>query len=175
MKKDNVMIAFDKSGRKVVVINNIIFCGKKSIPWKEVEKYLKRYIGDIVEVSETKEMIHIGSDFPDEFKGSEDTKNVRGANAKAKANLVQGIRQMIGISRKVAEAENRKMKNEKKAKKGWYRYLTRFALPVITEENCISHYNVYLATLIVRVDKDGILNLYDVINVKKETSSPFEL
>lgn len=175
MRKENVIIALDKSGHKVVIINSIIFYGKKNIPWDEVELYLKKYIGEIVEVSETQEMIHIGSDFPDEFKGSKDTQHVKGANAKAKANLVQGIKQMIQISRKVSENKNRKEKNAKKAPGGWYRYLTRFALPVLTENNCISHYNVYIATLIVRVNKEGILKLYDVINVRKEVSSPFEL
>ena len=105
-----------------------------------------------------------------EFKGSEDTKRVRGANAKAKANSVQGILEMIHISKKVSEMENKKTKNERKASRGWYRYLTRFALPVLLDETNISHYNVYLATLIVRVDRRGILQLYDVINISKENS-----
>ncbi len=82
---------------------------------------------------------------------------------------------MIYISRKLSQTENKKVKNEKKASRGWYRYLTRFALPAITDEKNISHYNVYLATLIVRVDKNGILYLYDVINVKKESSTLFDL
>ena len=149
--------------------------GKKNISWGDVEEYLKRYIGDIVLVSDTEEAIHIDKDFPDEFKGSKDTKKVKGANAKAKANSVQGIREMIHISKKVLQMENLKEKNVKKAQQGWYRYLTRFALPALTEDNVILHYNVYLATLIVRVDKARILHLYDVINVKKESTVPFAL
>lgn len=174
-KKESIVVALDKKGHKVVVINNIMFFGKRNLPWDEVEKYLKRYIGDIVMVADTKEEIHIDSDFPDEFKGSEDTKRVQGANAKAKANAVQGLHGLISISRKVSEDDNRKEKNRKKASRGWYRYLTRFALPVILEDKCISHYNVYLATLIVRVDRKGVMYLYDITNVKKESSSPFEL
>lgn len=170
MKKDKIVISFDEKGHKVVVINEILFWGKKSIPWGKVEDYLKRYIGEIVKVAETEEIIHIDNDFPDEFKGSEDTKRVRGANAKAKANSVQGILEMIYISKKVSEMENKKTKNERKASRGWYRYLTRFALPVLLDETNISHYNVYLATLIVRVDRRGILHLYDVINISKENS-----
>lgn len=89
--------------------------GKKSLPWNEVEKYLKKYIGKVVTVAETSEEIHIGADFPDEYKGSEDTLKTRGPNAKAKANAVQGIEQMIRISRKTSETANLKEKNARKA------------------------------------------------------------
>ena len=62
-------------------------------------------------------MKHIGSDFPDEFIHSQDTMAVRGPNAKAKANLVQGIIHLVQIARKTKEVENLKGKNSKKAKK----------------------------------------------------------
>ena len=52
MKKDKIVISFDEKGHKVVVINEILFWGKKSIPWGKVEDYLKRYIGEIVKVAE---------------------------------------------------------------------------------------------------------------------------
>lgn len=106
MKNNDIVITFDKKGHKVVIINNIMFYGKKSIAWEDVENYSKKYIGDIVQVAETEEEIHIDAHFPDEFKGSEDTKRVRGANAKAKANSAQAIHDMIKISRKVSETEN---------------------------------------------------------------------
>lgn len=173
--KKTVQFAMDKKGRKVVVINEILFYGKKNLPWDKVEKYLQRYIGKIIEVDETNELIHISSDFPDEYKGSEDTRKTRGAYAKAKANAVQGVEEMIKISRKTSETSNYKEKNNKKAKYGWYRYLTRFALPVMSDRNVIEYYNVYLATLIVRKSKDGKLYLYDIVNVKKEDSIVFEL
>lgn len=170
-----VQFALDKKGRKVVVINEILFYGKKKLPWDEVEKYLHRYIGKIIEVDETGELIHISSDFPDEYKGSEDTKKTRSAYAKAKANAVQGVEGMIKISRKTSESQNFKKKNMKKAKYGWYRYLTRFALPVMSDKNIIEYYNIYIATLIVRKSSEGKLFLYDIVNVKKEDSIEFEL
>ncbi|MCI8956784.1 MAG: hypothetical protein HFG29_07330 [Eubacterium sp.] len=175
MRKKSVQFALDKKGRKIVVINQILFYGKKKLTWNEVEKYLKRYIGKIIEVAETKELIHIASDFPDEYKGSKDTREVRGANAKAKANAVQGIVELIQISRKTSETPNHKDKNRKKAKYGWYRYLSRFALPIITQDNVIRYYNVYLATLVVRKTKSGKLYLYDIVNIKKEDSIEFNI
>ena len=173
--KDNIVIAIDKKGHKVVVINEILFKGRKQLPWKEVEKYLKRYIGAVVLVSETEELVHIDKEFPDEYKGSEDTKKARGGSAKAKANAVQGIKQMIEIARKTSESKNMKEKNNKKANQGWLRYLTRFALPVINDKNIITHYNIFMATLVVRKNEKGKLNLYDVVNVRKESETIFEL
>ena len=137
MCEKKVCFALDKKGRKIVVINEILFYGKRKLPWDEVEKYLKQYIGKIVEVAETKELIYIASDFPDEYRGSDDTMKTRGAYAKAKANAVQGVEEMIKVSRKTSETPNYKDKNKKKAKYGWYRYLTRFALPVVSENNFI--------------------------------------
>lgn len=140
-----------------------------------MEQYLKRYIGKVVTVAETGEEIHIGPDFPDEYKGSEDTKSVHGHNAKAKANAILGIEEIITIARKTSETDNFKAKNSSKAKYGWYRYLTRFALPVVNEESVITHYNIYLATLIVYIDQRKRLHLYDLVHVKKESSFNFIL
>ena len=173
MQDAKVKYAKDKNGRKVIVMNEIIFYGKRRLPWKDVKKYLKKYIGEIVKIEETEERIHILSDFPDEYTGSQDTIKVKGANAKAKPNAVQGIKEMVSISRKTKEMKNYKNKNSKKAKYGWYRYLTRFALPVMTEDNVIERYNVYIATIVVRKSKSGKLFLYDFVNVKKEDSVDF--
>jgi len=122
--KKELVIALDAKGHKVVIINEILFYGKKNLPWDKVEQYLKRYIGKVVTVAETGEEIHIGSDFPDEYKGSQDTMSVRGPNARAKANAVQGIEELITIARKTSESENLKDKSNKKAKYGWYRKCT---------------------------------------------------
>lgn len=84
---DSIVVAIDKKGHKVVVINEILFTGRKSLPWKEVEKYLKRYIGEVVMVSETEEWIYIDKEFPDEYKGSEDTRKARGEVQKQRLML----------------------------------------------------------------------------------------
>ena len=55
------------------MIPQIIFKGKRSISWKEVEKYLIRYIGKIFEVSETRDLILIDKIFVDEYIGSKYT------------------------------------------------------------------------------------------------------
>jgi len=63
---NKILITTDESGKKLVVIPQVIFKGKRSISWKDVESYLNRYIGEIIQIAETNDNIHIGSDFVDE-------------------------------------------------------------------------------------------------------------
>ena len=87
----SVSIITDLDGSKIALINDIRFKSRKGIDWNEVEQYLKEYIGEYFEISETSEKIYIGSDFPDEFSHSNDTKGLKGANMKAKANKRHSI------------------------------------------------------------------------------------
>ncbi|MDR1017720.1 MAG: hypothetical protein LBM02_03355 [Lachnospiraceae bacterium] len=172
MSKDKIFVALDKNGNKVVVINEIIFHGKRKQPWKEIEKYLKKYIGQIIEVSESNELIEIGKDFPDEFTHSRDTYSLRGGYARAKANIINSINELIMISRKTKENDNFKDKHRNEVKK-WYRYLSRFAFPVENENNIISHYNIFICTLIVKKDISNRMFLYDIVKIKKENIIEF--
>ena len=84
--KKQIIIALDENGNKVVVIPIIEFTGRRKINWKAVEKSLRKYVGMLVETADTKDVIYIGRDFPDEFANSVYTKNLKGGLAKAKAN-----------------------------------------------------------------------------------------
>ena len=56
---------------------------------------------------------------------------------------------------------------------GWYRYESRFALPVFNEVGEIERYNVFNVIMVIRHAKDDKMYLYDIMNIKKETSTPF--
>jgi len=170
--KENVLITRDSKGNKLVVLPQIIFSGKQSISWDEVENYLVRYAGKLCEVAETKDIIYIGKEFSDEYAHSSYTKNLKGGVAKAKANLVQGIPELIEIATDKRWSEDYEKRHKKKAEKGWYRYNTQFALPVTDNLGKIVRYNTYRAVLIVRYAANGKLYLYDILNIKKETSKP---
>ena len=43
----------------IVWISQILFRGKRKIPWEEVEEDLKQYVGKVYEISKTKDKIHI--------------------------------------------------------------------------------------------------------------------
>ena len=99
----SVSIITDLDGSKIALINDIRFKSRKGIDWNEVEQYLKEYIGEYFEISETSEKIYIGSDFPDEFSHSNDTKGLKGANMKAKANITPAIGELIQIASEKAQ------------------------------------------------------------------------
>ena len=175
MKKRNINIISDASGKKLVLINDIRFRAKTRNDWNIVEEYLKEYIGAFYEIEETSAKIYISSDFPDEYTSSENRIALKGAAAKAKANAAQAIPELIRIATNPKYEENRKAKHKNDAAYGWYRYESRFALPVYDDKTgSIARYNIYSASMLIRHANDGRKYLYDILAIKKETSSPLE-
>ena len=170
----SVSIITDLDGSKIALINDIRFKSRKGIDWNEVEQYLKEYIGECAEILDTNEMIYIGSDFPDEYAHSKDTKVLRGPNEYAKANASAAVKELIQIATNKAFSENHKDKHNSKAKYGWYRYDTRFAIPKYDNTGELVGYNIFKGRLVIRHAQDGKLYLYDILRIKKETSKPLE-
>ena len=169
--KRNVSVIQDVDGNNIVVINDIRFKGKRSVDWKDVREYLKEYVGEFYTIASTGDAIYIGSDLPKEYSGSKYTNSIKGTNAKAKANAATGIPEMIEIAVGKHFRENHEDKHKRDAKNGWYRYDSRFALPVYDDKCELERYNVFHASMLVRHSNDGKLYLYDVIDIKKETSN----
>ena len=168
--KRNVSVIQDIDGNNIVMINDIQFRGKRSVDWKDVREYLKEYVGEFYTIAATGDVIFIGSDLPKEYSGSKYTNSIKGTNAKAKANAVQGLPEMIEIATNGVFEENRKKKHNRDAQNGWYRYDTRFALPIYGEDGEVERYNVFKARLLIRHASSGKKYLYDVLEIKKETS-----
>ncbi|MCR5430648.1 MAG: hypothetical protein K6E58_05420 [Eubacterium sp.] len=170
-EKRNISIIKDAEENKIVMINDIKFKGKRRIDWDDVKEYLKTYVGDIYKIVDSDDFIYIGGDLPDEYTGSEYSKSLRGARAKAKANAAQGIPEMIEIATGRFFRKNQSKKHKSDAAKGWYRFDSRFALPVYDDNGEIERYNVYHASLLIRHAFSGKMYLYDIIDIKKETSN----
>ena len=168
----NITVTKDADGNSVVIINDIRFKGKKSLNWDDVKDYLKEYVGDVYTIADSKDIIYIGNDLPDEYTGSEYTESLRGAKAKAKANAAQGLPEILSIAKGKHFRVNKSDKHKRDAKFGWYRYDSRFALPVYAENGELERYNIFHASLLIRHSVDGKLYLYDVIDIKKETGNP---
>lgn len=94
-------------------------------------------------------------------------------SAKAKANAVQGLLELITIADNAQYVQNHKNKHNKDAKLGWYRYESKFALPVFKENGDIERYNVFCVIMLIRHAGNGKKYLYNMINIKKETSKLF--
>ena len=69
---------------------------------------MKEYVEEFYEIAETSEKIFISTDFPDEYANSESRMALKGAEAKAKANAVQGIPELIQIATNQEFSENTK-------------------------------------------------------------------
>ena len=170
----NIHIVKDTNGKNIVLINDIRYKGKRE-EWSRIEEYLKQYVGKCYEIEESKEIIIISKDFPDEFANSESRITLKGAVAKAKANASQNIPELIQIATNQRHTDNKKKKHQEDAKYGWDRYDVHFALPVRNDKSgMIERYNVYKAIMVVRHSGDGNKYLYDFVAIKKETSSPLE-
>lgn len=50
----NINVITDLNGNKIVLINDIIFKGKKSINWYDVRNYLTSYVGEFYEIADKK-------------------------------------------------------------------------------------------------------------------------
>ena len=114
--KRKVNVIEDIDGRKTVFIHDIIFKGKRSVKWEDVEKYLKQYVGDIYTIDDSNDTVYIGTDLPDEYTHSNYTHILRGANAKAKANAAQGLPELIEIAAGKKYTENHKEKHTRGGK-----------------------------------------------------------
>ena len=173
MERD-VEIVTDSKGKKLVRINDIRFKGKRNIDWDDVKNYLRDYVGKMYEISNADDMIFIGTDFPDEYAGSRYTHKLMGTIAKAKANAAQGIPEMLEIADNKRYRENADERHIRDAKYGWYRYDSRFELPVYSESGGIERYNLFRATILIRHAADEKMYLYDILDIKKETSNSLD-
>lgn len=156
-----------------IQVKQSIFKGKQNIPWGDVEKYLKVYVGKVIAVKESGEEIKINSSFPDEYVHSHYTRKLRGALAKVKANLVQIIPELIENAVNCRWMENKSEKHAENAIGGWLRYDSFFAVRIYEQGIEEFRLNYYKATLVVRINDTGKY-LYDVINIKKEARKPMD-
>ena len=134
----------------------------------------QEYIGECYEIAESSEKIYIGKEFPGEFANAKDARGLKGANAKAKANAAQAIKELIQIAENKSEFPDYGDRHGNRAKNGWYRYDVRFGLPVYEENGTLIRYNIFSARMLVRHDADGKMYLYDILRAKKEASNPLE-
>ena len=172
---EKIKVIADEKGIPVVVIPNILFRNKQNIDWDAVEQYLRKYVGEIVIMSESKDVIYVGKDFPDEYAGSNYTRKLRGARSKVKANASGGLLEIIRNASNKRARENYKVKHKYDAKNGWYYYSVRFALPIYKDEIQTNEYNVYSGRILVNCTNSGRMYLYDLVDIKKEASNPLKI
>lgn len=60
IKNRNVSIITDENNNQIVIINDKKFKGLSKEDWQRIEKYLKGYILDCYEITETNDVVYIG-------------------------------------------------------------------------------------------------------------------
>lgn len=78
---------------------------------------------------------------------------------------------MIEISVGKHFRKNQEDKHKRDAKNGWYRYDSRFALPVYGNDGEIERYNIFHASMLIRHSNDGKMYLYDIVDIKKKRAT----
>lgn len=63
--------------------------------------------------------------------------------------------------------ENNNEKHYRNATLGWYRYDSRFALPVYNENGELERHNVFHASMLVRHNENRKMYLYDIMDKKR--------
>lgn len=120
--------------------------------------------------------VYAGKDLPSEYKGSEYTLGMHRGLREVKMQAATNLDEMLLLAEDGEWRENIKEKHGKDAQNGWYRYKTRFAVPVLNARKAVDHYAVYGGVLLIRNDADGKSYLYDMVDVEKKkviSSPPF--
>ena len=92
------------------------------------------------------------------------------------AHIIESTNDMVYIGVDLPEeyAHSNYTNTLKGEKYVWYSYVTRFELQVYGDNGDIERYNVFRAILLVRHAEDKRLYLYDIMKIKKETSTHFQ-
>ena len=120
--------------------------------------------------------VYAGKDLPSEYKGSKYTLGMHRGLREVKMQAATNLDEMLLLAEDGEWRENVKKKHGKDAQNGWYRYKTRFAVPVLNARKAVDHYAVYGGVLLIRNDADGKSYLYDMVDVEKKkviSSPPF--
>lgn len=148
---------------------------------KKMSEYIHDYLEDNInkkEISEaTSDVIYLGNDLPHEYISSQYTKSLLEGNRKKLIikNRAAGI-----LLDAIVAAENKTgpspaKHNNKDAKYGVYKYTTRIAFPVKNREGEITNYNAYSAQMIVNYTSARKLELYDIIDIKKDNQAALKM
>ena len=159
------------AGEKVVLVEGNILDGVKKPYEPHVANYIKKHVNEVYRVIESGSKIYLGKDLPGEYTYSASAKNLNRSVKKAKYMAAIHIGEMIEISKNRSWKENTKSKHKKDAKYGFYKYDTKFAIPVYDAKKNMVSSKIFDAVILIRNDENGKKYLYDLLNVKQDKSS----
>lgn len=174
LKKEQKLSDRTVDGKQVVWIeDNILKENKNNLPVHQyIADYISKHIGDVYTIIESGKSVYLGEDLPGEYTQSKYTQGLK----KRKGILSAKNRGASDLGGMIEIATNRRWEktnhtHNKDAKYGIYRYDTRFGFPVKDANGNVIGANIYTAELLIRNASNGKKYLYDVVNIKKDTTS----
>lgn len=164
-------------GKNVVWLENSSLTNKELNNHKTVANFIAQHIGEVYTILESGQKVYIGPDLPSEYTQSRYTSLLRDtdrAGFRAKRRAVDGLGEMIEIASNRRWEPTRHTQN-KDAKYGMYRYDSTFAFPVKAPDGSVQRVRAYDAELLIRNASDGKKYLYDIVNIKENTSAQSDL
>ena len=190
-KKTAMQLAFEKAqedgearfslktvaGKQVVWIEKSTLTKKELNDYKAVANFISQHIGDVYTIIESGQKVYIGADLPVEYTQSKYTSylHVRdrpGLRAKNKA--VDGLGELIETATN-RRWEQTQHTHNKDAPYGMYRYDSSFAFPVRRADGTVDNVRAYDVELVIRNGSDGKKYLYDIVNIKENTTVTLDL
>lgn len=138
-----------------------------------IANYIAEHIGEMYTIIESGQKVFLGEDLPGEYTQSKYTQKILKNSPsilKVKNRAVANLGEMIEIATNRRWEKTRHPKS-KDAKYGMYRYDTRIGFPVKNLKGEITGANIYNAELLIRNASDGKKYLYDIVSIKKDTTS----
>ncbi len=163
--------------RKVVWLEKTGLTNKQLDNHIAVAEYIAEHIGEVYTIIESGQKVYIGPDLPSEYTHSKYTaylQKMKPGTARAKNRAVDGLGELIETATNRRWEKTKHAKN-KDAKYGMYRYDSTFAFPVRDGKGGITRIRAYDVELLIRNATDGKKYLYDIVNIKENTTAEVDL
>lgn len=164
-------------GKNVVWIENSSLTNRELNNHKAVADFISQHIGEAYTILESGQKVYLGEDLPGEYTHSRYTSYLRQtdrAAARAKNKAVDGLGDLIETATN-RRWEKTRHTNSKDAAYGMYRYDSTFAFPVKDNSGAVQRVRAYDVELLIRNASDGKKYLYDIVNIKENTSAQIDL
>lgn len=167
----------EAGGKQVVWLESNPLTNKQLNSHVAVAEYIAQHIGEVYTIIESGQSVYIGKDLPAEYTQSKYTSYLRRTDsklAKAKNKAVSGLNEIIETATN-RRWEKTKHSKSKDAKYGMYRYDSTFAFPVKEADGNMQRIRAYDVELLIRNASDGKKYLYDIVNIKENTTAELDL
>lgn len=164
-------------GKPVVWIENGSLTNKELNSHKAVAEFIAQHIGEVYTIIESGQKVYIGPDLPGEYTQSRYTSYLRNharAAMRAKNKAIDGLGELIETATN-RRLEKTRHTHSKDAKYGMYRHDSTFAFPVKEQDGTVKRVQAYDVELLIRNASDGKKYLYDIVNIKENTSAQIDL